>query len=325
MLDVRRLRVLREVALRGSLAGAAESLRFTPSAVSQQVAKLEREAGVPLVERGPRSVTLTAAGWRLVEHAESILERLAVAESELRELAGSPPELRVGANTTAAVSIIPDALAHFAAVRPDVEVTVAESDPLISLAHLCARELDLAIVFEYDHVPLPDDPRIALEVLLEEPMRIVLPAGHPVARQRAVRLLDLAGETWIRSTPRSSCHPFTERACRAAGFDPRIRFEFDDYAAMQSLVASGRGGRLRARHGAHPREPRRGRAADRVRAEAPGPRRAARRRGRLGRRSRDARRPARERRGARAALPRRRRRLLAADGYRLIRQGVSVT
>ena len=72
-------------------------------------------------------------------------------------------------------------------------------------------------------------------------MRIVLPAGHPVARQRAVRLLDLADETWIRSTPRSSCNPFTERACRAAGFEPRIRFEFDDYAAMQSLVASGAG------------------------------------------------------------------------------------
>jgi DNA-binding transcriptional LysR family regulator len=241
MLDVRRLRVLREVALRGSIAGAAESLRFTPSAVSQQVAKLEREAGVALVERGPRSVSLTAAGWRLVEHAEAILERLSAAESELRELAGSPPELRVGANTTAAVSIIPDALARFAAVRPDVEVTVAESDPLISLARLCARELDLAIVFEYDHVPLPDDPRVALEPLLEEPMRIVLPASHPVARRRAVRLLDLADETWIRSTPRSSCHPFTERACRAAGFDPRIRFEFDDYAAMQSLVASGAG------------------------------------------------------------------------------------
>ena len=241
MLDVKRLRVLREVALRGSIAGAAESLRFTPSAVSQQVAKLEREAGVALVERGPRSVTLTPAGWRLVEHAEAILERLAAAETDLRDLAGSPPVLRVGANTTAAVTIVPGALTRFAASRPDVEVEVAESDPLISLARLCARELDLAIVFEYDHVPLPDDPRLALETLLEEPMRIVLPAGHPVARQRAVRLLDLAEDTWIRSTPRSSCHPFTERACRAAGFDPRIRFEFDDYAAMQSLVASGAG------------------------------------------------------------------------------------
>ena len=241
MLDVRRLRVLREVALRGSIAAAAESLRFTSSAVSQQLAKLELEAGVPLLERGPRSVRLTPAGWRLVEHAEVILEQLAEAEAELRELDGSPPTLRVGANTTAAVSIVPEALGRFAAARPEIEVTVTEADPLVSLARLRVRELDLAIVFEYDHVPLPSDPRVQLELLLEESMRIVLPAGHPVARQRAVRLLDLADETWIKSTTRSSCNPFTERACRAAGFEPRIRFEFDDYAAMQNLVASGAG------------------------------------------------------------------------------------
>jgi DNA-binding transcriptional LysR family regulator len=241
MLDVRRLRVLREVALHGSIAGAAESLRFTPSAVSQQVAKLEREAGVPLVERGPRSVRLTPAGWRLVEHAEAILDRLARAELELRALAGEPPALRLGAITTAAVGILPEALVRFGALRPDVEVTVAEADPLASLARLPIRELDLAIVFEYDYVPLPADARVAFEVLLEEPLRVVLPANHPLAKRRAVRLADLADATWIRSTPRSFCHPFTELACRAAGFEPRIRFEFDDYAAMQNLVASGAG------------------------------------------------------------------------------------
>jgi DNA-binding transcriptional LysR family regulator len=241
MLDVRRLRVLREVALRGSIAGAAEALRFTPSAVSQQVAKLEREAGVSLVERGPRSVRLTPAGWRLVDHAEAILDRLARAELELRSLAGEPPALRLGAITTAAVGIVPDALVRFGAACPDVEVTVTEADPLASLARLPTRELDLAIVFEYDYVPLPSDARIVFEVLLEEPLRVVLPASHPFAKRRAVRLADLADETWIHSTLRSSCRPFTERACRAAGFEPRIRFEFDDYAAMQNLVASGAG------------------------------------------------------------------------------------
>jgi DNA-binding transcriptional LysR family regulator len=241
MLDVRRLRVLREVALRGSIARAAESLRFTPSAVSQQISKLEREAGVPLLERGPRSVALTPAGRRLVEHAEAILERLAEAEGELRELGGAVAPLRVASVTTAAVSILPQALTRFAAARPDVEVAVEEADPLVSLARLRAREVDLAVVFEYDRVPLPVDSRVTLEVLLEEPLRIVLPAGHPAARQRVVRLLDLAEESWIRSTPRSSCHPFTERACRAAGFEPRFRVEVDDYAAMQELVASGAG------------------------------------------------------------------------------------
>jgi DNA-binding transcriptional LysR family regulator len=241
MLDVRRMRVLREVALRGSIAGAAEALSFTPSAVSQQVAKLEREAGVPLVHRGPRSIRLTQAGQALVAHAEAILERLAAAEAELRELAGQEPVLRVGSITTAAVSLLPDALARFTGLRPETQVTVVEADSLVSLARLRARDLDLALVFEYDHVPLPADERLELEVLVVEEMRAVLPADHPVARQRAVRLLDLAEETWITSTPRSSCHPFTERACRAAGFEPRIGFEFDDYTAMQNLVEAGAG------------------------------------------------------------------------------------
>lgn len=241
MLDVRRLRVLREVALRGSIARAADALGYTPSAVSQQVAKLEREAGVPLVERGPRSIRVTPAGRRLVEHAEAILERLAQAEGELRELGGTPRTLRLASVTTAAVSILPEALTRFAAIRADVEVAVEEADPLVSLARVRSREVDLAVVFEYDRVPLPTDPRVTLDVLLEEPLRIVLPAGHPAARQRAVRLPELAGESWIRSTPRSSCHPFTERVCRAAGFEPRFRVEVDDYAAMQELVASGAG------------------------------------------------------------------------------------
>jgi DNA-binding transcriptional LysR family regulator len=241
MLDVRRMRVLREVALRGSLAAAAEALSFTPSAVSQQVAKLEREAGVALVRRGPRSVHLTEAGRVLVEHAEGILERLAAAEAELRELAGAEPVFRLGSITSAAASVLPDALARFASLRPEIEVTVVELDPLVSLSLLRSRELDAAVVFEYDYVPLPVDERLELDQLLEEELRALLPATHPAARQRSVRLLDLAGETWISSTSRSSCHPFTERACRAAGFEPRIGFEFDDYAALQSHVAAGGG------------------------------------------------------------------------------------
>lgn len=241
MLDVRRMRVLREVALRGSIAAAAEALSFTPSAVSQQVAKLEREAGVALVRRGPRSIQLTPAGRALVEHAEVILERLAAAEAELQELAGAEPTFRLGSITTAAASVLPDALARFASLRPETQVTVVEADPLVSLARLRSRELDAAVVFEYDHVPLPVDDRLEREVLVEEELRALLPAEHPAARQRAVRLVELAGETWISSTSRSSCHPFTERACRAAGFEPRIGFEIDDYTALQNHIAAGGG------------------------------------------------------------------------------------
>jgi DNA-binding transcriptional LysR family regulator len=241
MLDVRRLRVLREVAIRGSIAAAAEALSFTPSAVSQQLQKLERETGVQLLRRGPSSVTLTEAGKVLVEHTDSILDGLAHAEADLRRFAGLEEPLRLGSITTAAVTILPEALKRYEGLRPGAEVRVVEADPLASLADLRARELDLAVVFEYDHVPLPADDRIELETLLQEPMRIVLPAGHPAARKRAVRVEELAKEAWIKPTSRSSCQEFTARACRAAGFEPRIVAEFDDYAAMQNAVAAGVG------------------------------------------------------------------------------------
>jgi DNA-binding transcriptional LysR family regulator len=241
MLDVRRLRVLREVAVRGSIAAAAEALSFTPSAVSQQLKKLERETGVQLLRRAPSSVALTAAGQALVDHTEGILERLAEAEADLLRLAGKEEPLRLGSITTAAVTILPEALKRYAGRRPAGEVRVLEADPLASLARLRARELDVAILYEYDHVPLPVDDRIELETLLEEPMRVVLPAGHPAARKRAVRVEELAEEAWIKGTSRSSCHEFTARACRAAGFEPRIVAEFDDYAAMQKAVAAGVG------------------------------------------------------------------------------------
>src|SRR5204862_3366205 len=123
----------------------------------------------------------------------------------------------------------------------EVEVRVIESDPLVSLTRLERGELELAVLFEYDHVPLPETENVERTLLLEEPFLAVLPSNHPAARQRAVRIADLADDTWIQSTPRSSCHPFTARACRAAGFEPRIGFEFDDYQALQSLVAARAG------------------------------------------------------------------------------------
>ena len=242
MLDVRRLRVLREVARRGSLAGAAKALSFTPSAVSQQVAKLERETGVALLERGPRSVRLTDAGRALAEHAEAILARIAEAEASLRALADARADsLHLASFPTAAATIVPPAVAEFRRRHPDVELTLSEADPLVSLYELKEGEVDLALLFEYDFVPLPADDSVELVLLLEEPMRAVMPRGHPAARRRSVRLLDLADEAWIKTTSRSSCHLFTVRACRAAGFEPRIRSEFDSYEAMQNLVAAGVG------------------------------------------------------------------------------------
>jgi DNA-binding transcriptional LysR family regulator len=242
MLDVRRMRVLREVAERGSIAAAAQALAFTPSAVSQQIATLEREAGVALVERGPRSIRLTDAGHALVEHTDGILASLAAAEAEIQAIAGvRGGMLRLASFPTAYATLMPAAIGEFRRRHPGVELTLTEADPLLSIARLKSGEIDLALLYEYDYVPLPDEESIERGPLLDDPIRVLLPRGHREARRRAVRLDVLADEYWITSTARSSCHEFVSRSCRAAGFEPDIGFESDDHGVWQGLVAAGVG------------------------------------------------------------------------------------
>jgi DNA-binding transcriptional LysR family regulator len=242
MLDVRRMRVLREVALRGSIAAAAEALSYTPSAVSQQLARLERESGVALLERGPRSVRLTAAGRALVAHTEGILTRLASAEADIRSIAARQAgTLRVASFPTAAATLVPPALLGFGGAYPGVAVTLVEADPVAGVELLVAGEADLALLWEYDFVPLHVPAGIELVPLLDDPVLVVLPEGHPAAAREEVALGSLAGEAWIASTPRSSCHPFTRSACRAAGFEPRVAAETNDHHVMERLIATGVG------------------------------------------------------------------------------------
>ena len=242
MLDVRRMRVLREVALQGSIAAAAEALSYTPSAVSQQLARLERESGVALLERGPRSVRLTDAGRALVAHTEAILARLASAEAEIRTIAAQRAgTLRLASFPTAAATLVPPALGAFGSACPQLAVTLVEADPVAGLRQLVAGEVDVALVWEYDFVPLAVPAGVETVALLDDPVHVVLPASHPAAPRRTVALADLAGEAWIASTVRSSCHPFTRRACEAAGFEPRIAAETDDHHVLERLVATGVG------------------------------------------------------------------------------------
>ena len=242
MLDVRRMRVLKSVAEEGSIAAAAQALSFTPSAVSQQIATLEREAGVSLVERGPRSIRLTDAGRALVEHTEGILASLEAAEAEIQAIAGVRGGiLRLASFPTAYATIMPAAIAEFRSRHPAVELTLTEADPLMSLARVKSGELDLALLYEYDYVPLPEEDALERDILTDDPIRILLPRGHRETRRRAVSLDTLAEERWITSTARSSCHEFVSRACRAAGFEPSIGFESDDHGVWQGLVAAGVG------------------------------------------------------------------------------------
>src|SRR5215207_6370 len=229
MLDVRRMRVLREVAERGSIAAAAQALAFTPSAVSQQIATLEREAGVALVERGARSIRLTAAGRALVEHTDGILASLEAAEAEIQAIAGvRGGKLRLASFPTAYATIMPAAITEFRARHPGVELTLTEADPLNSVARLKSGELDLALLYEYDYVPLPENDAVEKFALTDDAIRVLLPLGHPAAKRRALLLDSLREEHWITSTARSSCHEFVARSCRASGFDPDIGFESDD-------------------------------------------------------------------------------------------------
>lgn len=240
MLDVRRLRVLNEVAREGSFSAAAQVLGYTQPAISRQVALLERETGTTLLERRPGGVRLTDAGELLVRHAETILARLQDAEEELGELLGlQSGRLRMATLTSAAATLVPLAIVEFRKRLPGVELGVSMVDPFGVLPMLRAGELDLALTNDESHFELAD---IDAVHLFDEPMLIALPPDHPLAGRRRIALTDLAQERWMLGTT-TAC-PDADRfiqSCHAAGFDPQIAFHNDDYTAILGFVAAGVG------------------------------------------------------------------------------------
>jgi DNA-binding transcriptional LysR family regulator len=240
MLNVGRLRVLKEVAHRGSFSAAADALSYTQSAVSQQIAALEAETGMTLLERHPRGVSLTAAGQTLVGHAEGILARLESAEAALSAIAGlRGGRLRMASFPTAGATLMPLAIATFRARYPDVELTLAEGEPEQIAPRLRAGELDLALLFEFGESSLAED--ITRVELLEDPLYLALPHDHALAGKRKLRLQDLRAEAWVQTSSSSPCARHVVRSCHAAGFEPRVAFESDDYQTVQGLVAAGVG------------------------------------------------------------------------------------
>jgi len=243
MLDVRRLKVLREVAARGSFSAAADALNFTQSAISQQIAALEREAGTRLVERSARGVRLTVAGEALVRHTDVILARLADAEAELEAIAGlRAGRVRLAAFPSAAASLLPPTMARYRERHPGVELTMIPADPPEAVQRLRGGEVDVALLI----ASAWDDPGadgVERTHLLDDPMYICLPQGHPLATKARLRLENLGDEKWLMGTTDHSC-PDTSiflRACAVAGFEPRIGFQTDDYVAIQGFVAAGMG------------------------------------------------------------------------------------
>jgi DNA-binding transcriptional LysR family regulator len=242
MLDVRRLRVLREVGRQPSLSAAAQALSYTPSAVSQQIAALERELGVGLVQRGARGASLTDAGRVLVRHADEIFGRIETAEEELQALAGlETGRLRLGAFSTACAVLVPRAVVAFRGRHPGVDVSLVELDPEDALAQLRARELDTALVYEFPLEQPAALDGLAFVHLLDDRLYVALPPGHRLAHRRRLRLAELADEPWVQGVYRGSTLQVLPAACRAAGFEPTIVFRSDDHVAVQGLVAAGLG------------------------------------------------------------------------------------
>jgi len=240
MIDVKRLRVLHEVAKQGSFSAAADALSYTQSAVSQQIAALERETGTMLVERNARGIRMTDAGEALVRHADAILMRLTDAEAELEAIAGlRGGRVRLASFATAGSTFVPHAIATFHARYPDVEISLKEADPEESVPMLKAGQLDVATLFEpHGAGDLTDVEKVHL---LEDPMSVVLPKDHPLASKSKVRLKDLEAEAFVQTTSSCPCCVIVADQCRAAGFDPYVAFESDDYLTIQGLVAAGVG------------------------------------------------------------------------------------
>lgn len=233
--DVRRLLIFRSVAHAGSIGAAARSLGWTQPAVSQHMAALEREVGHPLLLRGPGGITLTEAGHRLLERADTIAATVSAAEKEQRQLAQlGAGTVRIAAFPSAAATLLPRALAKLREIAPQVELQLTDAEPPEAHQLLLKDDVDLALVFAYDgdHTPTPN---LRSYPVTTDPVRLVLPLNHPYATGPAT-LADLSDERWIAGCER--CRGHLVRLATTAGFEPRISHSTDDYVAAQHLVAA---------------------------------------------------------------------------------------
>jgi DNA-binding transcriptional LysR family regulator len=241
MLDLRRLRLLHELHARGTIAAVADALQFTPSAVSQQLAVLEREAGLPLLEPAGRGVRLTDAALVLVRHAEALLERAEVAEADLAAATGRVAGRgRIASFQSVGARVAVPAIRSLAREAPDLRCELIESEPEESLPALLLGDVDLVLADEWEHQPLARPDGIAREDMHTDPVQLVLPEDHPAARLDPVPLSELAGERWTTGHRGTAWEDIVNRTCRRlGGFDPDIRHRTNDSVLSLELVAGG--------------------------------------------------------------------------------------
>jgi DNA-binding transcriptional LysR family regulator len=241
MLDLRRLRLLRELNHRGTIAAVADALQFTPSAVSQQLAMLEREAGVRLLERAGRGVRLTDAALVLVEHADALLERAALAEADLAAAAATVAGRgRIAGFQSVALRLALPAMDALARDAPRLRCELIESEPEQALPALALGDLDLVLGDEWQHQPWRLPAGLQRHELFRDPVHLVLPAKHATARRHhdAVPLSELAAEAWTTGHRGMAWEEMIQRTCREhGGFDPDIRHRTNDATVSLALVA----------------------------------------------------------------------------------------
>lgn len=240
-LDPDRMRLLVEVARHGSMTGAAHALSYTPSAISQQIRRLEAEVRLPVVERHARGIELTDAGRAIVEHAEAIERQLDALTTRLDDIAGlRTGSLRLGTFPTVASSLLPLAVTRFREAYPGVRLIVQSGRKAQLLDLLERRRVETTLLWDYTWSRV-DQPGLELMPVMDDPTALVVAKGHRLASRRSVRMADLAEESWII---RGDQHPVAEvlsRTARAAGFEPTVSFEANDYQEAQAMVAVGLG------------------------------------------------------------------------------------
>jgi DNA-binding transcriptional LysR family regulator len=243
MLNVNRLRMLREVAGRGTIAAAAEAMFMTPSAVSQQMAVLEREAGVPLLERHGRGVQLTDAGRRLVADTELVLAALEHAEADLVDASrGITGHVRVSAFPTAARSVLVPMLPALRAAHPNLRVSMIDLEPEEAAPALKSRDLDVVLTYEWDLLPAIEDPGVEREELFSERVYLALPVTHALAsRGGPVSVAELTAENWIVGRDATSMLDLVRAAARRSGYEPRTDLHSMDFEVILAAVEAGLG------------------------------------------------------------------------------------
>ncbi|MBM9510439.1 LysR family transcriptional regulator [Actinacidiphila acididurans] len=242
MLDLARLRALHAVHVHGSVAAAATALGYTPSAVSQQISKLERETRTVLLERQGRGVVLTDAAQLLVSTARQVMSLVEAAEVALEEQRGRPTgQLTVAAFPTAACGLLPPVLAELTAAHPLLDLRLVEVDAHLSVDLVARGVVDLAVAHDWDIAPLPAPDGLERAVIGDDHCDVLLPAGHPLADREALVRADLARERWICQPAGSVCHDWLVRTLREAGTEPDLAYQVGEYGTQVALVAAGLG------------------------------------------------------------------------------------